>query len=106
MEQETQQKRQVAYKVCVKDLLEGPYSKEEGWKPNFVSINGKQVARANVGGVVVAISLKDNPKSVTVDDGTGEIGVRVFEEGTGIDKLKVGDCVFIIGRPREYGTER
>lgn len=105
MEQDSR-KRQIAYKVCIKDLLEGEYSKEEGWNPNYVSVSGVQVSRANVAGIVVSVEDQDNFKSVILDDGTGRIGVRVFEDNTQISNLSVGDCAFVIGRPREYGSER
>ena len=31
-----QQKRQIAYKVRINDLLGGKYVKEEGWNPNYI----------------------------------------------------------------------
>ncbi len=36
-------KRHIAYKVWIKDLLANKYVKQEGWDPNYVEIDGKQI---------------------------------------------------------------
>tara|TARA_Y100000310_G_C20444094_1_gene697488 strand:- start:156 stop:806 length:651 start_codon:yes stop_codon:yes gene_type:complete len=106
METKTIQKRQVAWKVPIKDLLEGEYVKEEGeWQPNYILFNQKKIARANVLGVV--IGKEDNQfGSLMVDDGTGQIAVRSFEHNPGLVSAKPGSLVLVVGRPREYMQER
>ena len=40
---EKSQKRQVAYKVKINDILKGEYIKEEGeWSPNYIVIEDKK----------------------------------------------------------------
>ena len=47
-------KRQIAYKIRIKDILEGKYVKEEGWNPNYiVTANEKEVSRVNIIGIVI-----------------------------------------------------
>ena len=48
------QKRQVAYKTAISDILKADYVKEEGeWVPNYVKIGDKKVSRVNILAVVV-----------------------------------------------------
>jgi len=103
------QKRSIAYKVMIKDLLKGSYVKEEGWNPNYIVMgDGKQVSRVNVVGVIV-----DKPtgsdlsyQNIRIDDGSGNISLRSFENNKIIEGLNVGDSILIIGRPREFNNER
>ncbi|MDA1337619.1 MAG: hypothetical protein O3C23_02545 [bacterium] len=106
METKTIQKRQVAWKVLIKDLLEGEYVKGEGeWQPNYILHNEKKVARANILGVVIG---KEDSQfgSLRIDDGSGQIVVRSFEQNPGLMSSQPGSLVLIIGRPREYMQER
>ena len=101
-----QQKRLVAYKSRIKELLDGKYVKEEGWNPNYIEAKGRKISRANIIGTVVSKEDVDKFQSLVLDDGTGKITVRSFEKNPLIDSIDVGDVVLIIGRPREYGSER
>ena len=103
------QKRQIAYKVRIKDILKGTYVKDEGWNPNYIELSGKKISRINIIGVVIDKQQDADTgyTSIQVDDSTASISARVFGEDT--EKLKdinVGEVVLIIGRPREYGSER
>lgn len=105
-EQESQQqtqKRQVAYKLSIKNLLDGQYVREEGWQPNYIDFNGNKVSRTNIIGTVV---LKNDENNIVLDDGTGKISLRIFEGNTFFEEVDVGDIVIVIGRPREFGSER
>ena len=54
MRESGNQKRQVAEKIRIKDILGGRYIQEEGWTPNYVETdNGKKVSRVNIIGAVV-----------------------------------------------------
>lgn len=98
-------KRQVAFKLWIKELLGGTYIKEEGLRPNYVLLaNGKKVSRVNLLGVVVSVST-EGMQSLLLDDGTGSIVVRAFEPIEIISKLEPGTIVFIVGRPREFSNE-
>lgn len=96
-------KRQVAYKVKIKDILDSIYVKEDGWQPNYIEINGNKISRVNLIGTVV---LKTDKNSIILDDGTGKINLRVFEDNSFFRDIDVGDVALSIGRPREFGSEK
>jgi RPA family protein len=98
------QKRQVAVKASIGVLISGRYVKQEGMLPNYVILgNDSRVSRVNLVGVVVSVNDDPGFKSVVVDDGSGKVSARAFEQNASLDSLKVGDCVMLIGRPREFG---
>ena len=109
LQQKATQKRQVAYKIPIKQILDNQYIKEEGeWSPNYIQIQNRKVSRVNVFAVVVSAE-KDNESmydNVIIDDGTGKITVRSFEGGQQFEGIEVGNPVTVIGRPREYANER
>ena len=100
-------KRQVAYKIRIGDILKSSYLKREGWQPNVISIANKDVSRVNLIATVVSKPLAEqNFLQVVVDDGTGKIALRSFEEPTPISSVDIGDIVLVVGRIREYGNEK
>jgi len=106
---EKSQKRQVAYKVRINDILKGEYVKEEGrWSPNYVKVGGKKVSRVDVMAVVVSKESLENSnyQNVIIDDGSGKIAIRSFEENNNFDNVSIGDLVLVIGRPREYLNDK
>lgn len=106
---EKSQKRQVAYKVRINDILKGEYIKEEGeWVPNYVKVGSKKVSRVNLMAVVVSKQDLENTnnQSLLVDDGSGKISIRSFEENNNFNNVSIGDFVLVIGRPREYFNEK
>jgi len=103
------QKRQTAYKIRIKDIINSKYVKEEGWTPNYITtIDNRQISRANVVGVVVSKPIENgaNYHSIVLDDGSAKISARVFDDGRIFDNVEIGDMVLLIGRPREYGQEK
>lgn len=106
MEQKQQFKRDVAVKLRVSDLISGQYIKEEGLRPNYVLLkDGRKVSRVNILGTVVSISNDTGYNSLYIDDGTSKLSVRSFERNLLLDARQVGDVIFLIGKPREYGRE-
>lgn len=102
------QRRQIAYKVRIKDLINGRYVKEEGWQPNYIiTSDGRQVSRVNLIGTIVLKPTEENLnyQSIIVDDGSSKISIRSFE-GNVLKNVNVGDVILLIGRPREYGSEK
>ena len=99
-------KRQIAEKRWIVDLKNGQYIKEEGLRPNYVLLkNNHKVSRVNLVGTVVSNNNDTSYRDVCIDDGSAKISVRAFEQIPAMDALDIGDPVFIIGRPREYGQE-
>ena len=106
MEQKQQFKREVAVKLRVSDLINGQYIKEEGLRPNYVLLkDGRKVSRVNILGTVVSVNTDTGYKNIYIDDGTAKLSVRSFEQNAMLEARQVGDIVFAIGKPREYGRE-
>jgi RPA family protein len=100
-----QQKRQVAYKTEIQELIHGEYVRQEGWLPNYIlTKHGVKVSRVNL--LATVISIQDTNQGLVVDDGTGSLSVRSFEPNNLFEGITVGDVVNVIGRPREFGDEK
>ena len=100
------QKRQTAYKVAIKNIIGSRYIKASGMEPNYLEIDSKKISRVNIIGVVVEISDMDNHKAMTIDDGSGRISARIFDGNALLDGIRIGEVVVIIGRPREFSSEK
>ena len=99
--------RQTAVKVWISNLINGQYMIKPGWEPNQVISGDLHIGRANIIGVVVQKSNSKviNYDSLVLDDSTGRIVVRAFENPEILKPFTVGEIVNIIGKPREYGNE-
>ncbi len=105
-QQKTFQKRQVAYKLRVSDILKGRFAKDE-LSSGYIKVNELNVSRVNlIGTIVYKPEQQSGFPSVIVDDGTGKIVARSFENSPAFSKIEVGDAVLIIGKIREYNNER
>ena len=105
MVEEDIQRRQIACKVKIDKINKGKYVQEEGWNPNYIeTVAGEKISRVNLVGVVVGVDSGEGFNSIIIDDGSGSISVRDFESK--LSNINVGDSILIIGRPREYGSER
>jgi len=103
------QKRQIAYKIFIKDILDGQYVKGEEWMPTYLILeNKKKVSRINIIATIINKQEKSDVSysNLTVDDGSGQINIRTFDNNLDLNNFSVGDSVLMIGRPREFGNER
>jgi len=100
------QKRQTACKIRIKDILDSRYIKASGMEPNYLEINSKNISRVNILGFVVEKSDTDNYKALTIDDGSGRISARAFDGNMPLDNIHIGDVIIVIGRPREFSSEK
>jgi hypothetical protein len=101
--------RSVAYKVWVSDIFSSEYIKQEGFNPNYIMLDGKQVSRVNLIATVVGKFMSDdgNYGAITIDDGTETIRMKAF--GPDVIKIKnaeTGHLVRAVGKIKEYNDER
>jgi len=96
-----QVKRETAYICLISDIIQGNFVKAEGWNPSYVVTAIGNLSRINLMGVLV--SREDN--DLVLDDGSGRIILRSFEEGS-LNEFNVGDFVTVIGRPRAYNEQK
>ncbi len=98
------QKRQIAYKTNITNIVSGRFVRQEGWLPNYIIDNdNNMLSRVNVLGVIVSKDNmpEDNFSAVTIDDGSAKIQVRDFDKEK-MNDFEVGNVVNIIGKIREY----
>ena len=101
-------KRQTAYRTWISSLSTSTYVKQEGWDPNYVELDGKQVSRVNLLATVVSKFVSDdgNYAAITIDDGTDTIRCKAFgPDVVKLKDLKVGSVVRVIGKVKEYNEE-
>jgi RPA family protein len=102
-----QYERQAAVKVKIKEIKEGSYVVEEGWKPNYLlTKRGEKIFRVNLMGVVLDKEERETITSLVLDDGSGKISVRSFEEVKNLKEVEMGGGVLVIGKIREFNDEK
>ena len=100
--------RQTARKVRIWDIMNGSFIRKEGFEPSIVKTRtGEEISRARILGTVVSKFIADdgNYASVTIDDGSDTIRLKVFKTTKPLDSLEPGDLVDVIGKVREYEGE-
>mgnify|MGYP001559486817 FL=1 len=104
LEQKTFQKRQVAYKLKISDIVNGNLTKEE--LSGDIKLSNFNVTRVNIIAALIYKSEELNYASAVIDDGTGRIQLRSFENNAYFSRIDVGDAVLIIGKIREFNSEK
>ncbi|MFH1787456.1 MAG: OB-fold nucleic acid binding domain-containing protein [archaeon] len=101
-------KRHIAYKFRIGDLLIGkPII--DGERFSFLELGNKQIVRVNVIGNIIDKYESEGESrftSFTLDDGSGQIKLRVFADA--VDKFKniiQGQTVLVIGILRIWNNE-
>src|SRR3990167_2310544 len=103
LEQKSFQKRQVAFKVWISDILNSSFMKDDT-SAGYIKINEVIISRVSlIATVVYKADQEQNLGGVMVDDGTGKILLKSFENFAPFSKADVGDMVLLIGRIREFG---
>jgi len=101
-----QQERQTAYKVSIGALLkETPTF--TGEKFNHIEVLGKKVSRISlIANVVDKYVSPEKPfVSLTIDDGTGQIRVKLFDKLEIVSDVNIGDTILAIGWLRFFNNE-
>ena len=105
---EEQFKRHIAYKLRIKDITIGkPII--DGERFSFLELGNKRIVRVNVmGNIIDRYQSEGESKyiSLTLDDGSGQIRLKIF--GDDVEKFKdivQGQTVLIIGLLRNFNNE-
>ncbi len=99
--------RQTAVKIYIKDLLLGTYIQEVEQNPNYLqTINNQNIYRLNVIGIIIQKEILGTITNFLIDDSTGTIIARFFEENKYLEQFNVGDIVLITGKIRTYNQEK
>ena len=106
LQQKTFQKRQVAYRVSISDILSGNFTKDE-LSAGYIKLGNTNISRVNV--IATLVHKPEQGSSYynsLIDDGTGRILLRSFENNDAFSKVDVGDIVLVIGKIREFNGEK
>lgn len=99
--------RHCAIKVSIKELVDGTYVTEQENNPNYLRTAAGQILyRVNVVGIILEKKEQGSITTFTLDDGTGTIAARCFEENKNVNVLKIGEAVLLIGKVRMYNQEK
>lgn len=105
LEQKSYQ-RQIAYKVSIFDILNGNFTKDE-FSAGYINLNGLNISRTNIIATIVYKSDQNSSyASAVIDDGTGRISLRSFENNIIFSKADIGDVVLVIGKIRDFNSEK
>ncbi|MFX1597448.1 MAG: OB-fold nucleic acid binding domain-containing protein [Promethearchaeota archaeon] len=116
MKKSSFKKRATAFKLNISDIIYGTYHKSE--EGNFLDTRyGLKILRTHIMATVIE-KFESNSEStpsdatrkdyatLTVDDGTGVIRIKAWQEDTNLIKsINIGDIIDIVGRIREYEDE-
>jgi RPA family protein len=95
-------KRQTAYKCTIATINKGTFIKKPGWESNYLMTEYGDFSRINIIATVVG---KDENNNITLDDGTGQISGKSFENIEQLKDIVVGSIIITIARPREYNNK-
>lgn len=99
-------KRKVAKKLLINDILTATYIKRPGWEPSGILTRQGEISRVNIMGVVVSLNKEENNTSLLLDDGSGNITVRIFDKNLLSEKISLGVLVSVVGKPREWNNSK
>ncbi len=107
MEQANAFIRFVAVKCTLGKINAGTFIQEDEQSSNYVQMSGgERIFRVNVMGIIVNKEKRGNITNLLLDDGTGKIILRSFEENKNVQELEIGNTVMVVGRVRIYNLEK
>jgi len=98
--------RNIAYEVIIKELLNYSYIENDEGTPNYLLAKNKKIYRFNLLAVILELNQQGSILNITIDDGSGKIILRIFEENKSVKNLVIGESILIIGKLRKYNHER
>jgi RPA family protein len=107
MEKKNDYVRQIAVKITIKKINRSNYIQTSEQEPNYlVTSDNQKIYRLNLFSILLKKEELGSITNLLIDDGTGQITLRSFEENKIIEELKVGDAISIIGKVRVYNQEK
>ena len=99
--------RYPAVKVTISEIVQGTIKQEEQNQPLYIlTPSGEKVYRCNIMAAILNLEKVGSITNAFIDDGSGRIIVRFFEEVSPSTKLAVGKCFLLIGKARVYNEEK
>ncbi len=104
-----EKRRLTAYKAKISDIVSGKYVSLGGFNPSYVLTNyGLRLSRVRILATVINTYLTEDKKYafVVLDDSTGIMRSKAFQDTAPLATLKIGEAVDFVGKVREYNDER
>ncbi|MDP3990151.1 MAG: OB-fold nucleic acid binding domain-containing protein [archaeon] len=99
--------RATAIKTAIIELNRGEFVQEKEQNPNYLKmLDSRIVYRINVLGIIANKDKVGSMTNMLLDDGTGQITLRFFEENVTLDKLNLEDVILVIGKVRIFNEEK
>lgn len=101
-------KRITTAKTRIRPVIHGKFLRGEGFNPSFVLTSlGQKLSRVRIIGTVANRFVSESGKfaSITLDDGTETIRVKVFNAVSMLEDINEGDNIDMIGKVKEYQGE-
>ena len=96
-----------AVKVTISEIVQGVIKQEDQSQPlHILTPSGEKVYRCNIMATILNLEKVGSITNVLIDDGSGQIIVRFFEEVSPSIKLAVGKCFLLNGKARIYNEEK
>ena len=103
----TSYQRHVAKRVLLRDIQESSFMNAQAEEPDYLLTRTEQkIVRCQIMGIVVGKEQIGSMANILLDDGTGKLMVRFFEENKIFERVTIGDCLLVIGRVRVYNEEK
>lgn len=84
----------------INDIISSEYKEMPGWEPNYIKLHSRvKASRFNIIGTIIDLNIS-NPITLTIDDGTGQLEVRSFDDIP--FSPTIGETILVVGKPRKY----
>lgn len=98
--------RHVAVKVSIGQIWQGVFIAKQD-EPSYLQTTDEQkLFRVNLMASVLGKERIGSVTSLLLDDGSGQISLRFFEENERVNALNIGDLILVVGRVRVYNQEK
>jgi len=99
--------RATAIKTAIIEIIRGEYIQEKEQNPNYLkTADGNIIYRINTLGIIASKDRVGSMTNMLLDDGTGQITLRFFEENALLEKIDLGNVVLVIGKVRIFNEEK
>ncbi len=98
-------KRHVAEKIKIANILSGKFVHENEKDTSFLQVGDRKIFRVQLIAAVTFIEKVGSITNFLLDDGTGNISARFFEEDNKLKEIMIGDIVLFVARPRNYNNQ-
>lgn len=99
--------RPVAIKCRIHDIIQGSYVQESDQKANYILTASQQkLYKINVIGIIVEKEQQGSITDLILEDGTGTMVVRFFENHPVVARLQAGDIILVLGKVRVYNQDK